>query len=263
LSINEIFTSASGTSSTVIAAEEVSKSFGELRVLKDVSLPVRRGEVVCVIGPSGSGKTTLLRTLALLEIPSAGRVTMDGIVISDGLNASGVRKAAARVRPDIGMVFQHFNLWPHRSVIENVIEAPILVRRMRRQDAIELAMELLEKVGLADKRDVYPARLSGGQQQRVAIARALAMRPRIMLFDEATSALDPELRHEVLRVMRQLAEDGMTMLVVTHEMGFARSVGSRIVFMDSGAIMEDTTPKTFFTAPGTERAVRFLRQLQD
>ena len=263
MSINEIFTSASGTSSTVIAAEEVSKSFGELRVLKDVSLPVRRGEVVCVIGPSGSGKTTLLRTLALLEIPSAGRVTMDGIVISDGLNASGVRKAAARVRPDIGMVFQHFNLWPHRSVIENVIEAPILVRRMRRQDAIELAMELLEKVGLADKRDVYPARLSGGQQQRVAIARALAMRPRIMLFDEATSALDPELRHEVLRVMRQLAEDGMTMLVVTHEMGFARSVGSRIVFMDSGAIMEDTTPKTFFTAPGTERAVRFLRQLQD
>jgi len=241
----------------------VSKSFGELRVLKDVSLLVRRGEVVCVIGPSGSGKTTLLRTLALLEIPSAGRVTMDGIVISDGLNASGVRKAAARVRPDIGMVFQHFNLWPHRSVIENVIEAPILVRRMRRQDAIGLAMELLEKVGLADKRDVYPARLSGGQQQRVAIARALAMRPRIMLFDEATSALDPELRHEVLRVMRQLAEDGMTMLVVTHEMGFARSVGSRIVFMDSGAIMEDTTPETFFTAPGTERAVRFLRQLQD
>ncbi|UHD47879.1 amino acid ABC transporter ATP-binding protein [Aureimonas altamirensis] len=247
----------------MIAAEGVSKSFGELAVLKDVSLPVRRGEVVCVVGPSGSGKTTLLRTLALLEVPSAGRVTMDGIVISDGLNASGVRKAAAKVRPDIGMVFQHFNLWPHRSVIENVIEAPILVRRMRRQDAIELAMELLEKVGLADKRDVYPARLSGGQQQRVAIARALAMRPRIMLFDEATSALDPELRHEVLRVMRQLAEDGMTMLVVTHEMGFARSVGSRIVFMDSGAIMEDTLPETFFTAPGTERAVRFLRQLQD
>lgn len=263
MSINEISTLGSGTSSTVIAAEGIGKTFGELQVLKDVSLPVRRGEVVCVVGPSGSGKTTLLRTLALLETPTAGRVTMDGIVISDGLNASGVRKAAARVRPDIGMVFQHFNLWPHRSVIENVIEAPILVRRMRRQDAIELAMELLDKVGLADKHDVYPGRLSGGQQQRVAIARALAMRPRIMLFDEATSALDPELRHEVLRVMRQLAEDGMTMLVVTHEMGFARNVGSRIVFMDGGTIIEDTLPETFFTAPGTERAVRFLRQLQD
>lgn len=247
----------------MIAAEGVSKSFGEALVLKDVSLPVRRGEVVCVIGPSGSGKTTLLRCLALLEAPSAGRVTMEGAVIGDGTNGPAVRRAAALVRPDIGMVFQHFNLWPHMTVLQNIIEAPMLVRGQSRQLATQAAMSLLEKVGMADKRDAYPGRLSGGQQQRVAIARALAMNPKIMLFDEATSALDPELRHEVLRVMRALAEEGMTMLVVTHEMRFARNVGSRVVFMDRGAIVEDADPRNFFDAPGTERAERFLRQLQD
>ncbi|MCX8997939.1 amino acid ABC transporter ATP-binding protein [Rhizobiaceae bacterium BDR2-2] len=247
----------------MIAAEAVSKSFGPTEVLKDVSLGVRSGEVVSIIGPSGSGKTTLLRCLALLETPSAGRVTMHGKIISDGLNGPEVRRAAARVRPDIGMVFQHFNLWPHMTVLQNIVEAPRLVRKMDKAEATGLAMQLLEKVGLAEKRDAYPARLSGGQQQRVAIARALAMTPQVMFFDEATSALDPELRHEVLRVMRQLAEDGMTMAVVTHEMGFARNVSSRVVFMDQGRIVESGAPASFFDKPQTERAVRFLRQIQD
>lgn len=245
----------------IIAAESVSKSFGDLLVLKDVSFPVRRGEVVCVVGPSGSGKTTLLRTLALLETPSAGRVKMDGEVINDGTNGSLVRKAAARVRPDIGMVFQHFNLWPHMSVVQNVVEAPILVRGMRKQDANDLAMELLEKVGLADKRDVYPSRLSGGQQQRVAIARALAMNPRIMLFDEATSALDPELRHEVLRVMRRLADEGMTMLVVTHEIAFAREVAGRVLFLDGGVIVEEGPARQVLDTPRHPRTQDFLRRV--
>jgi ABC-type polar amino acid transport system ATPase subunit len=167
------------------------------------------------------------------------------------------------VRPEIGMVFQHFNLWPHRTVLENVIEAPLLVKRTPRADAIATAEALLDKVGLADKRDAYPARLSGGQQQRVAIARALAMSPKVMLFDEPTSALDPELRREVLAVMRQLAAEGMTMLVVTHEMGFARHVGSRVVFMDRGEIVEEGAPAAFFSAPKTERAQRFLQQFED
>lgn len=272
MSINEIYASGAPATdlaarrpspSRIIAAEGISKSFGDTEVLKDIVLAVDRKDVVCVIGPSGSGKTTLLRCLALLETPSAGRVTMEGQVIGDGTNGPAVRRAAARVRPDIGMVFQHFNLWPHMTVLQNVIEAPVLVRKVPRKDAIERATELLEKVGLADKRDAYPAHLSGGQQQRVAIARALAMTPKIILFDEATSALDPELRHEVLQVMRQLAHEGMTMLVVTHEMGFARGVGSRVVFMDQGRIVEDGDPKDFFSAPRTERAARFLQQLQD
>ena len=172
-------------------------------------------------------------------------------------------RAARAVRPDIGMVFQHFNLWPHMTVLQNVIEAPMLVRGLPRDEAIASAEALLAKVGLSDKRDVYPARLSGGQQQRVAIARALAMKPKVLLFDEPTSALDPELRREVLTVMRQLAAEGMTMLVVTHEMGFARQVGSRVVFMDHGEIVEEAPPARFFTAPATERATRFLAQLED
>jgi ABC-type polar amino acid transport system ATPase subunit len=247
----------------LIAAESVSKSFGTLEVLHEVSVAVERKDVVCVIGPSGSGKTTLLRCLALLEQPSAGRVTMEGAPIALPKMTGEVKRAARAVRPDIGMVFQHFNLWPHMTVLQNVIEAPQRVKGTSHAEAVAEAEVLLAKVGLSDKRDVYPARLSGGQQQRVAIARALAMAPKVMLFDEPTSALDPELRREVLAVMRQLAAEGMTMLVVTHEMGFARGVGTRLVFMDHGEIIETGEPKAFFAAPKTERARRFLAQFED
>jgi polar amino acid transport system ATP-binding protein len=247
----------------IIAAERIVKFFGDNRVLNGVSLAVNQRDVVCVIGPSGSGKTTLLRCIALLEAPTDGRVLMEDAVIATSAPDAEVRRAARAVRPDIGMVFQHFNLWPHMTVVENVIEAPIKVRGMARDEAMAVATRLLDKVGLADKRDAYPARLSGGQQQRVAIARALAMSPKVMLFDEPTSALDPELRREVLSVMRQLATEGMTMMVVTHEMGFARQVGTRVVFMDKGEIVEDGNPAAFFSAPGTERAQRFLQQFED
>src|SRR5581483_1151155 len=247
----------------IIAAQGVSKRFGSNQVLTRVSLAVAEREVVCVVGPSGSGKTTLLRCLALLEEPSEGHVTMNGSVIARPGADSAVRRAARAVRPDIGMVFQHFNLWPHMSVIENIIEAPMRVKETPKAEAVALAERLLEKVGLADKRDAYPARLSGGQQQRVAIARALAMSPKVMLFDEPTSALDPELRREVLVVMRQLAGEGMTMMVVTHEMNFARNVGSRLAFMDHGEIVEEGAPAQFFSAPRTERAKRFLQLFED
>jgi polar amino acid transport system ATP-binding protein len=247
----------------IIAAEGVSKRFGSNQVLTRVSLAVSEREVVCVVGPSGSGKTTLLRCLALLEEPSEGRVTMNGSVIAMPDAESAVRRAARSVRPDIGMVFQHFNLWPHMSVLENVIEAPMRVKQAPKAEAIAMAEQLLDKVGLADKRDAYPARLSGGQQQRVAIARALAMSPRVMLFDEPTSALDPELRREVLVVIRQLASEGMTMMVVTHEMNFARNVGSRLAFMDHGEIVEEGDPVQFFSAPRTDRARRFLQLFED
>jgi ABC-type polar amino acid transport system ATPase subunit len=247
----------------IIAAEGISKRFGSNQVLTRVSLAVSEREVVCVVGPSGSGKTTLLRCLALLEEPSEGRVTMNGSVIAMPDAESAVRRAARSVRPDIGMVFQHFNLWPHMSVLENVIEAPIRVKQTPKAEAIAMAERLLDKVGLADKRDAYPARLSGGQQQRVAIARALAMAPRVMLFDEPTSALDPELRREVLVVIRQLASEGMTMMVVTHEMNFARNVGSRLAFMDHGEIVEEGDPVQFFSAPKTDRARRFLQLFED
>jgi ABC-type polar amino acid transport system ATPase subunit len=247
----------------IIAADSVSKRFGSHQVLTRVSLAVSERDVVCVVGPSGSGKTTLLRCLALLEVPSEGTVTMSGRVIATPKADAAVRRAARVVRPDIGMVFQHFNLWPHMSVIENVIEAPLRVKGLAKADAVAMAEQLLAKVGLADKRDAYPARLSGGQQQRVAIARALAMSPKVLLFDEPTSALDPELRREVLVVMRQLAREGMTMLVVTHEMNFARNVGSRLAFMDQGEIVEETVPAQFFSAPKTERAKRFLQQFED
>jgi ABC-type polar amino acid transport system ATPase subunit len=247
----------------IIAAESITKRFGSHQVLTRVSLAVSEREVVCVVGPSGSGKTTLLRCLALLEVPSEGTVTMSGQVIATPKADAAVRRAARAVRPNIGMVFQHFNLWPHMSVLENVIEAPLRVKAMAKADAVALAEQLLDKVGLADKRDAYPARLSGGQQQRVAIARALAMSPKVMLFDEPTSALDPELRREVLVVMRQLAREGMTMMVVTHEMNFARNVGSRLAFMDRGEIVEETVPAQFFSAPKTERAKRFLQQFED
>ena len=247
----------------LIAAEGLSKSFGRLEVLRRVSLGVAPRDVVCVIGPSGSGKTTLLRCFALLERPSGGRVVMAGETIAAAEPTPEIARAGRRVRAEIGMVFQHFHLWPHMTVRQNVAEAPMLVRGLPREEAFALADGLLAKVGLADKRDAYPARLSGGQQQRVAIARALAMNPRVMLFDEVTSALDPELRREVLLVMRALAAEGMTMLVVTHEMGFARKVASRVVFMDEGSIVEEGDPGAFFAAPASERARRFLQQFED
>ncbi|WP_421997312.1 amino acid ABC transporter ATP-binding protein [Reyranella sp.] len=247
----------------IIGAEDVTKRFGAHQVLTNVSLPVMERDVVCVVGPSGSGKTTLLRCLALLEKPSEGRIVMQGKTISQPEPDRQTRASARAVRSDIGMVFQHFNLWPHMSVLENLIEAPIRVKGMPREKAIAIAEALLAKVDLGDKRDAYPARLSGGQQQRVAIARALAMSPKVLLFDEATSALDPELRREVLAVMRQLAREGMTMLVVTHEMGFARHVGTRTVFMDRGEIVEEAPGAAFFDAPQTERAKRFLQQFEE
>jgi polar amino acid transport system ATP-binding protein len=245
----------------IIAAEGISKRFGPNQVLTRVSLAVSERQVVCVVGPSGSGKTTLLRCLALLETPTEGHVTMNGAIIAQPKPDAVVRRAARAVRPEIGMVFQHFNLWPHLSVLENLIEAPIRVKAMAKVEAIAIAERLLEKVGLADKRDAYPARLSGGQQQRVAIARALAMSPKVMLFDEPTSALDPELRREVLVVMRQLAVEGMTMMVVTHEMGFARRVAHRVVFMDMGEIVEDAPTSEFFGKPRSERAQVFLSKI--
>lgn len=247
----------------IIAAEGVSKRFGENQVLTRVSLPVMERDVVCIVGPSGSGKTTLLRCVALLETPTEGRIVMQGVPIATPRPDKAIKTAARAVRSDIGMVFQHFNLWPHMSVLENLIEAPLRVKRMPREQAVAMADELLAKVDLSDKRDAYPARLSGGQQQRVAIARALAMQPKVLLFDEATSALDPELRREVLLVMRQLAKEGMTMLVVTHEMGFARHVGTRTVFMDRGEIVEEAPGAAFFEAPKTERARRFLQQFEE
>ncbi len=247
----------------LIRADAISKSFGSNEVLKQVTLPVAERDVVCVIGPSGSGKTTLLRCFALLEQPSGGQIVMNGETIAAPVMDPTIKSAQRKVRADIGMVFQHFNLWPHMTVLENIIEAPLKVRGQTRAAAIASAEQLLSKVGLADKRDAYPSKLSGGQQQRVAIARALAMNPKVMLFDEATSALDPELRREVLAVMRQLASEGMTMLVVTHEMGFARNVGSRVVFMDHGEIVEEAHPETFFTAPRTERAQRFLQMFEE
>jgi ABC-type polar amino acid transport system ATPase subunit len=247
----------------VIAAEQIGKTFGAHRVLSDVTLALAEREVVCVIGPSGSGKTTLLRCLALLETPAEGRVVMEGKTVASPKPDAQTRRAARAVRPEIGMVFQHFNLWPHMTVLENVIEAPISVRGAARADAVALGQSLLAKVGLADKADSYPQRLSGGQQQRVAIARALAMQPKVLLFDEPTSALDPELRREVLQVMRALASDGMTMMVVTHEMGFARRMAHRVVFMDHGGIVEEGAPAAFFAAPSSERAQRFLAQFED
>ncbi len=252
-----------GAPKNLLEAHQIGKTFGANRVLAGVDLALHEKEVVCVIGPSGSGKTTLLRCLALLTEPDHGRIVMRDQVVAEPKAPRQVRRAAGAVRADIGMVFQHFNLWPHMTVLGNLIEAPIRVRGTGRDEAVALAEKLLAKVGLSDKRDAYPARLSGGQQQRVAIARALAMRPDVLLFDEPTSALDPELRREVLLVMRDLASEGMTMMVVTHEMGFAAKVGSRVVFMDQGAIVEEGAPAAFFAAPQTDRAQRFLSLFED
>jgi glutamate transport system ATP-binding protein len=241
--------------SPLVVLERVNKSFGSLHVLKDIDLQVGRGEVLVVIGPSGSGKSTLCRCINRLETIDTGRILVDG----QELPREG--RELARLRADIGMVFQSFNLFAHKSVLDNVTLGPIKVRGLDRAEAEERAHALLERVGVGAKADAMPAQLSGGQQQRVAIARALAMQPKLMLFDEPTSALDPEYISEVLDVMRGLAADGMTMVVVTHEMGFARSAGNRVAFMDAGRIVELAEPEAFFTAPESERARDFLSKI--
>lgn len=239
----------------MITVENLHKSFGELNVLRGVDLHVQKGEKVVLIGPSGSGKTTLLRCLNLLEQPTAGRVFFEGTDITDpkcDINA---------IRQKMGMVFQQFNLFPHLSILQNITLAPIKHKLYNKERATEKAMQLLARVGLQDKANVYPRQLSGGQQQRIAIVRALAMNPDVMLFDEPTSALDPEMVGEVLDVMKQLAEEGMTMVVVTHEMGFAREVADRVIFMDEGVIVEQGAPNDVFEHPQTQRAQDFLRKV--
>jgi len=239
----------------MIKVEQLHKYFGDLHVLKGVDLEVAPQEVVVMIGASGSGKSTLLRCLNFLEMKDKGRILIDGKEVDPATTPLN------KVREHVGMVFQHFNLFPHMTVLENVIEAPVHVKKIPRAEAIERGRELLEKVGLGDKGDVYPEKLSGGQKQRVAIARALAMEPSVMLFDEPTSALDPELVGEVLEVMKSLAADGMTMVVVTHEMGFAREVADRVVFLDNGQIAEQGDPETFFSNPQHPKAQQFLSRV--
>lgn len=247
--------SADPGSEPMIAMRGVQKHFGSLHVLKDIDLEVPAGQVVVVLGPSGSGKSTLCRTINRLEPIDGGEILVEGEV----LPAEG--KDLARLRADVGMVFQSFNLFSHKTILDNVTLAPIKVRKKSKDEAGKRALELLERVGIASQKDKYPAQLSGGQQQRVAIARSLAMDPKIMLFDEPTSALDPEMVNEVLDVMVSLAKEGMTMVVVTHEMGFARKAADRIIFMADGAIIEDSDPETFFSNPSTDRARDFLGKI--
>ena len=239
----------------MISMRNVDKHFGELHVLRDIHLEVPRGQVVIVLGPSGSGKSTLCRTINRLEPIDSGDIAIDGVALPDE------GKALAALRAEVGMVFQSFNLFAHKTIVENVMLAPTKVRGKKKDEARKHAMALLERVGIANQADKYPAQLSGGQQQRVAIARSLAMDPKVMLFDEPTSALDPEMVNEVLDVMVALAKEGMTMLVVTHEMGFARRAGDRVLFMADGEIVEDTAPEAFFTAPKSERAKDFLGKI--
>ncbi|MCX2934064.1 amino acid ABC transporter ATP-binding protein [Mycobacterium sp. CVI_P3] len=249
----------------MVRAEQVCKDFGALSVLKGVTLSVDRGQVLVLVGPSGSGKSTFLRCINHLENVSAGRLYVDGDLI--GYRERGGKlhemspRDAAKQRRDIGMVFQHFNLFPHRTALANIIEAPVNVKRVKKSAALERARDLLSQVGLSDKADAYPAQLSGGQQQRVAIARALAMDPKLMLFDEPTSALDPELVGEVLGVMKKLASEGMTMVVVTHEMGFAREVADQLVFMDGGVIVESGQPREVLSNPQHDRTKAFLSKV--
>ncbi|MEV4559749.1 amino acid ABC transporter ATP-binding protein [Kitasatospora sp. NPDC049285] len=239
----------------MVVLSGVNKHFGALHVLQDIDLEIARGEVVVLIGPSGSGKSTLCRTINRLETIDSGSITVDG----RPLPAEG--RELARLRAEVGMVFQSFNLFAHKTVLENVVLAQVKVRKVPKAEAEATARELLDRVGVGAQADKYPAMLSGGQQQRVAIARALAMRPKVMLFDEPTSALDPEMVNEVLEVMRSLAADGMTMVVVTHEMGFARSAANRVLFMADGRIVEENTPEAFFTAPRSDRAKDFLSKI--
>ena len=238
----------------MIELKDVRKSFGKNEVLKGINLQIDKGEVVVIIGPSGSGKSTVLRTMNYLEEPTSGHVIVDGMDLSDKnkLNA---------VRTEVGMVFQNFYLFPHMTVLDNLILAPVNVRKTDKKEAQDIAMKLLERVGLADKAQMYPDSLSGGQKQRVAIARALAMKPKVMLFDEPTSALDPEMVREVLDVMKSLADEGMTMVIVTHEMGFAKEVADRVLFVDGGQILEDGTPAQVFDAPSSDRTKLFLSKI--
>jgi general L-amino acid transport system ATP-binding protein len=240
---------------TMIEIQGVSKWFGDFQALKNVSLTVARGEKIVVCGPSGSGKSTMIRLINRLESHQTGRIVVDGIELTDDV------KAIEQIRAEVGMVFQSFNLFPHLTVLENLMLAPVWVRKAPKKEAEETARQLLKRVRIPEQADKYPGQLSGGQQQRVAIARALAMRPKVMLFDEPTSALDPEMIKEVLDVMVELAQEGMTMVVVTHEMGFARTVADCIVFMDQGEIVETGAPKEFFAAPKTDRARLFLSQI--
>ena len=238
----------------MIELKDVRKSFGKNEVLKGINLQIDKGEVVVIIGPSGSGKSTVLRTMNYLEEPTSGHVIVDGMDLSDKnkLNA---------VRTEVGMVFQNFNLFPHMTVLDNLILAPVNVRKTDKKEAQDIAIKLLERVGLADKAQMYPDSLSGGQKQRVAIARALAMKPKVMLFDEPTSALDPEMVREVLDVMKSLADEGMTMVIVTHEMGFAKEVADRVLFVDGGQILEDGTPAQVFDTPSSDRTKLFLSKI--
>ena len=238
----------------MISIKSLKKAFGSLEVLRGVDLEIEEREVVVIIGPSGSGKSTLLRCINYLEEPTGGEITVDGITLNGSENIN-------RVRAEVGMVFQRFNLFPHMTVMENITLAPMKVRGISREEAVETAERLLAKVGLLEKAAAYPEQLSGGQQQRVAIARALAMKPKVMLFDEPTSALDPEMVKEVLQVMKDLAREGMTMVVVTHEMGFAREVGDRVLFVDQGVIMEQGTPEEVFNHPKEERTREFLSKI--
>jgi arginine/lysine/histidine transport system ATP-binding protein len=239
----------------VIKVEGLSKSFGELDVLHDISTHIKKGEVVAIIGPSGSGKSTMLRCMNLLETPTQGKVFIEGKDIT------APKADILSIRQNIGMVFQHFHLFPHMTVLENMTYAPMKVKGMSKETARQKGLDLLARVGLSEKADVYPSKLSGGQKQRVAIARSLAMEPEIMLFDEPTSALDPEMVKEVLEVMKSLAHTGITMAIVTHEMGFAREVADRILFLEAGRLVEETSPDEFFTKPKSERAQQFLEKM--
>lgn len=239
----------------MITVEKLYKSFGHHQVLKNINCTIHNGEVIVIIGPSGSGKSTFLRCLNLLEVPTSGVIRINDQLITD-------KKASIdKVREKMGMVFQQFNLFPHKTVLQNICHAPIRVKKMKRSDAEKLGMGLLKKVGLEEKKDAYPATLSGGQKQRIAIARALAMQPEAMLFDEPTSALDPEMVSEVLNVIKQLAVEGMTMVIVTHEMGFAREVGDRVLFMDHGQIIEENVPDKLFNEPQHQRTINFLSKI--
>ena len=239
----------------MINVENLSKNFGNLKVLKNISTTINKGEIISIIGPSGSGKSTFLRCINKLEEPTEGHIYIDGMDLMD--KNTDINK----IRERVGMVFQHFNLFPNMTVLENLTLSPIMVKKESKEEAEKYALYLLEKVGLSDKASSYPTQLSGGQKQRIAIARALAMKPEVILFDEPTSALDPEMIKEVLDVMRDLAKEGMTMLIVTHEMGFARNVGNRILFMDNGEIIEDCSPKDFFENPTNERIKDFLNKV--
>ena len=239
----------------MINVENLSKNFGNLKVLKNISTTINKGEIISIIGPSGSGKSTFLRCINKLEEPTEGHIYIDGMDLMD--KKTDINK----IRERVGMVFQHFNLFPNMTVLENLTLSPTMVKKESKEEAEKYASYLLEKVGLSDKASSYPTQLSGGQKQRIAIARALAMKPEVILFDEPTSALDPEMIKEVLDVMRDLAKEGMTMLIVTHEMGFARNVGNRILFMDNGEIIEDCSPKDFFENPTNERIKDFLNKV--